>query len=232
MRISQELINRIKEKQIVLFGELHGTKEIPKLLEEVFSALAKEETFNIALEIPSRYQLTIDKFLLEGKEDYLIQSDFFLETVSSDGRNSLEYLNLIKKIYHLRKEYKRPINIFCIELDEVLNEESAQDQKEKELSKSIMTIAKKGHLLVVLGDIHAAKKIIKIGDQKIVPLGYVLSKKFFGKVMSVRFSPRKGSFFNRVEHTVEFNEENSRFDTFFDVVIPIPEVTPCSFVRS
>ena len=231
MNMIQELLNKTRGKQVILLGELHGTKEIPVMLENAFSRLAKKETFNVALEIPSRYQSNIDRFLLTGKDDYLFAADFFLNTAASDGRNSLEYLNLIRKIYAINKKQKKSIHIFCIELDHVQQASSAQEEKETELTKRIIALSKKGRLFVVLGDIHAAKKIIAISNQQIIPAGYRLAKAMGNAVISIRFSPRKGSFFNGKMRVVAFDQENSKFDAFFDVIIPLSNVTPCSFAR-
>ena len=56
------LMDKIKDKNLVIFGEIHGTKEIPELLSEFFSEIAKEEDFDVCLEIPMEFQDNIKDF--------------------------------------------------------------------------------------------------------------------------------------------------------------------------
>src|SRR3989344_2336334 len=96
------IINKLKEENLILFGEIHGTKEIPLLLSKFFFKLSKKESFNICLEIPYVYQKNIDDFL---------KIKFFTDKNQRDGRNSLEYYNLIKYLYNL----KNKIRVYCID---------------------------------------------------------------------------------------------------------------------
>src|SRR3989344_4593894 len=56
MNFYSYLIEKIKGKEIVLIGELHGTKEIPELITSFFNEYLKENQCNICLEIPSDEQ--------------------------------------------------------------------------------------------------------------------------------------------------------------------------------
>ena len=81
----QEIISKIKGKKLVLFGETHGTKEIPELLLNLFRDLAKRENFNLGLEISNEFQnLEPDKILSSSKE------------IGTGGLISEEYIKLIK----------------------------------------------------------------------------------------------------------------------------------------
>src|SRR3989344_4555387 len=105
------IINKLKEENLILFGEIHGTKEIPLLLSKFFFKLSKKESFNICLEIPYVYQKNIDDFLKSGDEKNLLKIKFFTDKNQRDGRNSLEYYNLIKYLYNL----KNKIRVYCID---------------------------------------------------------------------------------------------------------------------
>lgn len=78
-----------------MIGEIHGTKEIPKLLNDFFSEYIKENNFNIALELSSDEQSKINAFLDSGDEIFL--RNMFFNIADNDGRRTLEYLELIKK---------------------------------------------------------------------------------------------------------------------------------------
>ena len=228
MNTISNLLFLTKGKEIVLFGELHGTKEIPNLLKRFFRELAESETFNIALEIPMNCQSSIDTFLMNGNEQYLKTLEFFKNISESDGRNSREYLELIKDIYKINKHKQHKIFIFCIELDSFSSGKTAQEEKEEALTKKVLDLAKYGYLFVILGDIHAAKRIITFGDKKIVPAGYRIHSKLNGKVISIRLSPQSGSFFNVTKKIV--SQENKSFDNYFDYAILLKKVSPCSFI--
>jgi len=153
---------------------------------------------------------------------------FLTNTSESDGRNSIEYLELIKSIYKTNNNNQQKISIFCIELDSFSSEKTAQEEKEEALTKRILNLAKNGRLFVILGDIHAAKKIITIGNKKIIPAGYRIHSELNGKVVSIRFSPQGGSFFNGTKKTV--SPGHQLFDGYFDHAIPLKKVSPCSFI--
>src|SRR3989338_6620894 len=93
-----QIKDKIKNKQIIFFGEIHGSKEIPLILAEFFRIFSQEEDFDLALEVPRDNQEKIDNFLMLRNEEILKEISFFKQQENSDGRNSLEYLRLIKTI--------------------------------------------------------------------------------------------------------------------------------------
>src|SRR3989344_2174783 len=101
----KEIIPKIKDKQIILFGEMHGTKEIPERLSTFFNEAAKKESFNLCLEIPEEFQnVELDKILPLAKE------------IGTSGLISEEYIKLIKKL-------PKNINVFFIAPNTVKNQE-------------------------------------------------------------------------------------------------------------
>lgn len=228
MNTIDNLLFLTRKKEVILFGELHGTKEIPTLLKRFFRALAALETFNIALEIPGSCQSTVDAFLMDGNEQLLRILEFFRNVSESDGRNSIEYLELIKSIYEINKNRQQKISIFCIDLSVYSSEKTVQEEKEEALTKKVLDLARNGRLFVILGDIHAAKKIITLGDKKIIPAGYRIHSKLNGKLISIHFSPQSGSFFNITKKNI--SPENQLFNDYYDYTIPLKKVSPCSFL--
>ena len=59
----KEIISKIKNKKLILFGEIHGTKEIPELLSTFFNDVAKNESFNLCLEIPDEFQEQLNSYI-------------------------------------------------------------------------------------------------------------------------------------------------------------------------
>ena len=62
----QEIIQKIKDKQVILFGETHGTKEIPELLLNFFKDISKNESFDLCLEIPDEFQEQLNSYMNSG----------------------------------------------------------------------------------------------------------------------------------------------------------------------
>jgi hypothetical protein len=212
---------KIKDKNLILFGEIHGTKEIPKLLSQFFSEIAKEEEFNISLEIPQEFQANIEDFFKIKEED-------------SDGRNSLEYLELIKNIENLNKKYNKKIKIFCVDMNSdslIENEEDIQNIREKIIAENIIKIINNKKTFVVLGNIHASKKNLSFHQINIIPSGAILFNKLKDKMFSINILPKKGVFFNTRLKKISEDDFNDSFDKGFDYVFKIKEVNPCSFFR-
>ena len=187
----ENLKDRIKKKNLILFGEIHGTKEIPNLIKKFLVEIAKEEDFNLRLEIPEEFQEKINKFIELGDNTILKDISFFLEPDNQDGRGSLEYLNLIKKIYDLNKNYKRNIKISCIDPNK-----DAQEEKERGVAENILKSLNDKKTFAILGDVHASKNPISFLGEKFLPAGAILFNQLGNKMFSVRVLPKKGEFFS------------------------------------
>ncbi len=206
----KQIKEKIRGKSLILFGELHGTKEIPKFIEKFFSELAKEEEFNICFEIPREFQENIEEFFKISKKE------------ESDGRNSLEYLNLIKKLNSL----DRNIDIFCID-----PEGETQIEREEGLAKNILKHVNEKKTFVILGDVHASKNKLSIGGTKINPMGAILSEKLKEKMFSIRIVPSRGKFFNFGVKEIKEGSEKDVFNDNFDYIYNVGKVSECSFLN-
>lgn len=221
----EDLRDKIKNKQIILFGEIHGTKEIPEMLSKFFSEILKNEDFNLCLEIPEEFQMGVDKFMIAGNEDILKKISFFSENADSDGRNSLEYFNLIKNIYKINLKNNRDVRVFCID-----SFAHNQEEKEKGLAKNILGLFENKKTFVIMGDVHASKNPLLLGKLKINPTGFLLFNEFKDKLYSIRIMPTKGSFFNFGVKEIVGQSISDTFNKNFDYVYLVGKVTPCSFL--
>ena len=202
----QEIISKIKGKKLVLFGETHGTKEIPELLLNLFSDLAKKEDFNLCLEISNEFQnLEPDKILSLSKE------------IGTGGLISREYINLIK-------EMPKNIKVFFIAPNSIKN----QEEMEKEIADNILKLVDDKKTFVILGNIHASKNKIEMGNLEIVPVGFLIYQRLNDEMCSVLLKPKSGEFFNNGVKKVDSNEDDS-FDKNFDYIYELDNVSPCSF---
>src|SRR3989344_7858827 len=148
-----DIKEKIKNKKLVVFGEIHGTKEIPEMLSQFFSELAKEEDFDICLEIPTEFQNNIKGFFNICEKNIK----------NSDGRNSLEYFRLIQNLKKLNEKHNRNIKIFCIDMGlNILldNKKNLQNIREEIIAKNILKSLSNKKTFAILGNVHASKKII------------------------------------------------------------------------
>jgi len=218
----KEINSKIKDKQLILFGEIHGTKEIPEFLSKFFSEIAKEEDFNVCLEIPSEFQKNIKSFFKFNKEKH------------SDGRNSSEYFWLIKNLKNLNKKHGRNIKIFCIDMNSgirIRDKKNIQNFREKIMAENILKSLKDKKTFVIIGDIHASKKPILFGKLKINSTGSILLDKIKDKIYNIRIMPTKGNFFNFGIKKIQRNKLEDLLNKNFDYIYDIGEVTPCSFLE-
>jgi len=202
----QEIISKIKSKKLVLFGETHGTKEIPELLLNLFRELSKDEDFNLGLEISDGFQnVGLDKIISLSKE------------TGTSGLISKEYIDLIEKI-------PKNIKIFFIAPNSIKN----QEEMEKVIADNILKLVDGKRTFVILGNIHASKNKIEMGNLKIVPAGFLIYQRLKDEMCSILLKPKSGEFFNNGVRQVVSNEDNS-FDKNFDYVYELDNVSTCSF---
>ena len=210
-----------KNKNLVIFGEIHGTKEIPEMISQFFSEIAKEEDFDVCLEIPEEFQKNIKDFFVTNKYD------------KSDGRNSLEYFKLIQNMENLNRKYNRNIKIFCIDANSntfIEDEKDIQNIREKIMAENILKSLDGKKSLVVLGSIHASKYPIFFNGINIIPAGSIIFKKLNDNMFSINILPKKGKFFNFGLKEIRGNKLEGPFNKNFDYIYDIGEVTSCSFV--
>ena len=210
-----EIKDKIKNKGLIIFGEVHGTKEIPEMLSQFFSEIAKEEDFNVCLEIPEEFQ--------ENPYNFFKMDDNEI----SDGRNSLEYFNLISKLKILNKKYNKNIKLFCV--DPIAH---SQEEKEDGLAKNILKSLSGKKTFAIIGNIHAYKKIINLAELKITTSGSIVSDNLNYKMFSINISPKKGEFFNFGLHEIHGQDNSDKdFNKGFDYVLEIKKVSSCSFLK-
>ena len=57
MDMFERAYRKIKNKDVILIGEIHGAREIPLLLKKYFDRMSNVYSFDIALEIPKNNQV-------------------------------------------------------------------------------------------------------------------------------------------------------------------------------
>lgn len=204
----QEIISKIRGKKIIIFGEIHGTKEIPEMLLNFFKNLAKDEDFNLGLELPEEFQSI--------KLDELIN---LAEETDTSGLISKEYIKLIQEI-------PKNVKIFFIVPNIVKN----QEEMEKGIADNILKLINGKRTFAILGSIHSSKNKITIGSLDIVPAGFLIHQKLKNGMYSILLKAKKGEFFNNGLKQVIYYKDDP-FGKNFDYVYEIDRVSPCSFSK-
>ena len=227
-----QIKDKIKNKQIIFFCEIHGSKEIPLILAEFFRIFSQEEDFDLALEVPRDNQEKIDNFLMLRNEEILKEISFFKQQENSDGRNSLEYLQLIKTIAEINLQRFLPIRILCIDIS-LQDKFESQNEREEGMADNIFNLWKKEKkMFVILGNVHISKKQFILGEKIISPVACHLAALSYPspRIFSVNLQPRTGEFFNfGIKRVEELSED---VDKSFDQIFFLDKISPCSFVEN
>lgn len=219
------LKDKINDKKLILFGEVHGTKEIPLMLSEFFIRYSKDSNFSICLEISLSYQKNINEYLSYGDEGVL--KDIFIEKSESDGRKTLEYLNLIKQIRKINSVSKNKIEVFCVDIDETADIETIKTKRDEIIAKTILK--QKEKVFAVLGNFHSSKTKLKLGDKLFIPAGKILFDELKDKFVNINLVPKSGSFYNL--GVKKINNFDSLNFGLYDYVFNIEVVTPATLIK-
>ncbi len=225
--IINKILSAIKAKRLILLGEVHGTKEIPELFSSLFYDYAKNNDFNVCMEIPSNDQVFIDQFLSTGDENFLKQISLFCNSELKDGRNSLEYFNVIRTVRSLNVDFNRNINIFCIDIED-MDPIDPQNKREEQLASNILKVLSAKNTFVILGNVHASKKGFIYGKNNIRTAGLLLTQKLKSQLLSINFLPSSGHFFNR--HLQKVDSYDEQLSKNFDITFDVGRVSACSFL--
>ncbi len=220
--------NKLIKRKIVIFGEVHGTKEIPLEFSDFLSKYILIKDFNLCLEIPSNEQGKINEFLDSGNLALLENTQFFSNSSESDGRNSIEIIKLINKVYELNKKYDKSIKVQCVDLnyDLVVDELLKRDEI---IVNNIKNALSDFQTLVLLGNFHAMNQKFVLNGLEFETVGSILKKEFGNHILTVDIAPKKGEFFNINLKRIEEKEDS--LTEFYDYTYYIPKVSPCSFLE-
>jgi hypothetical protein len=150
------------DRRFVVFGEGHGTNEIPELFGEVVCQASASRTVVVALEWPQQMiQASLDAYMAsdgsEAAKKRFLLAELWNSPVS-DGRMSQAMFHLIERL-RLLKAGGRSISIqgFMPQQDQRLR----QDYYELEMARNLANIAignpSRPLVLVLTGNVHAAK---------------------------------------------------------------------------
>ena len=211
---------------VILFGEVHGTKEIPNFIFSFISDSIRNFNLDVGLELSSSYQSKLDLFLKSGDENIL--TEIFLDSEENDGRKTEEYFIFVKKIRQLNLDLKKEIRVICLDVPEDFNSDDFQNDRERVIADNIL-LNKREKLVAVLGNIHASKKEINFPNLKIIPVGNIIFQRLKDKFLTINLVPKKGEFYNfsvkKIDGTTSPPSE------FYDYTFSIEKVSPSKLLE-
>lgn len=165
----------LKRGNVLLFGEIHGTQEIPAFIADVVCMAAKKRIpVTLGLEIPFDEQEAIDRFIDSGGRSAakarLTQEAFWK---IKDGRSSIAMLELIDQVRAMRADDAK-VRILAYD-----QSGSFTAERDKVMAQNLATIAArepKSLLIVLSGNNHTRLTRGNRWNTEFESMGYILTK--------------------------------------------------------
>lgn len=162
------------EAPLLLFGEMHGSKEAPELIRGVACDVSASEAMAVGLEVPSGDQPLFDAYMAShGTADdvrRLIASEFWQK--SRDGRSSAAMLELIEGLRAL-KQAGRPVSLFAF--DEQTSIDMDRNAAIADGVRRFHAANPKTRIIALMGNAHAVQSSGQIGERTWVSSGSLLA---------------------------------------------------------
>lgn len=168
----------LKRGNILLFGELHGTREAPAFIADVICMAARKRIpVTLGLEIPLDEQTSIDRFLDSSggaAAEARLTEGAFWRPKRQDGRSSIAMLNLIEQVRALRASgYK----VRIIAYDSKPG--TPGQERDRVMAQNLAAVAgrePRNFLVVLSGNVHNRLTRGVSWNREYEPLGYLLTK--------------------------------------------------------
>ena len=166
-----------KAGEVVLFGELHGTQEIPAFVGRVAcQALQRGIPVQIGMEIFKEEQVALDAFVSssgdQAAQDLLLQGAFWRRSYQ-DGRSSQAHLGLIRWAQQA-KQNKLPVRVYAFDQEQQEGQAARETTMAKEINAQYQKAPNALHLILV-GNLHARTKAGAPWDPSLVWMGVHLA---------------------------------------------------------
>ena len=145
-----------KPGALVLFGEIHGTEEIPEFIGDAACAAARRGPVHVGLELPTEDSGLLAKFLAGSGDDGLRESKFW-NSSSPYGVTSAAMLALLQRLRAYRKSGAR-IDVFFFD-DRVRSGPDRRDEGMADAISRERARAPDDLYLILVGNYHARKKV-------------------------------------------------------------------------
>jgi hypothetical protein len=166
-----------KDVRYVVFGEMHGTNEMPEIFADAVCLTSQKRKTVVALEMPETEQPQIDAWLASDGGADAKQALFatpFWNSTFKDGRSSEAMFRLLEQ---LRSMHKCGRVKAVIAFQPVKKSPDAREDYEKDMAKLIAAKKPKGAMtLVLVGNVHAMRTEFERPNFRYLPMAGHLPK--------------------------------------------------------
>jgi hypothetical protein len=231
-----------KKARFLIFGELHGTSEIPAFITDVICQLSIDRPLVLALEFTRDDGQAVENYIHSNSPDaaasFLERGDWV--DLTRDGRTSEAMLRMIVRLQQLVRAGRR-VDVEGI-IPQALNEELSQSYYELGIANELAGAASRhseAMVVVLIGNVHARKSEMR--EYALSPAASLLPP---ADVTSLRNSPTGGSAWNCQsdtcgEHAITVDDKLPRgvaldakkysgYDGYFSVGEPYSTSKPAS----
>jgi len=146
----------IKPGYLVVFGEVHGTNEVPAFITDAVCAAAQKGWVHVGLEMPTGDSGLLQKFLRGKRDDGLRDSEFW-HAKAPYGVTSQATLTMLTKLRDMEQQGE-PVDVFFFD-DRVRRGADGRDQAMAETISEKRRFAPQDIYLIVTGNYHAKKVV-------------------------------------------------------------------------
>ncbi|NMO16067.1 hypothetical protein HPC49_43320 [Pyxidicoccus fallax] len=166
-----------KKGGVLLLGEMHGTREVPRFVAQAAcQAAVAGVPVTVGLELPLESQTRVDTFLdsAGAEEDWLKLMDApFWRSPYPDGRSSEAMANMLEQLRQLRS---RGLDVDAFVFDHPKGQGQAREDAMAATVKHQVESARNRFYMVLSGNIHARTEEGLPWDKKYKPMGKLLSE--------------------------------------------------------
>lgn len=166
--------------RLILLGEKHGTREIPRLVGRLVGDYALEGPVLLALEIPGSEQAHLRRYLASdgsaAARASLMSSPFWtIQGDQHDGRRSHDMVDLVEQVRRLKSQ-GRDVGLLAYDVERgAVRGANDRDQGMATRVRAAYAALPRGRLLVLGGNVHAMlAKPDYAPPEMPVPMGYWL----------------------------------------------------------
>ncbi len=185
------------QSRVILLGEKHGTREIPRFVAAFIRAQPEAEALTLGLEVWRSEQTSLDEFLDADDGSAagaaLRESPFWrVSNHQHDGRRSEDMLELIDAVRQLRQA-GRDINLLAYDLaPQTAHDHHSRDRMMAEALRAEFVAHPERRLLVLTGNVHAMQERPGYAPPEMQqPMGSYLADL---KPLSVNIEANRGEF--------------------------------------
>jgi hypothetical protein len=174
---STNIIGDISSRDGILFGEIHGTNEIPELVGDAVCEASSEGPTLLLLELPIAYNDVIEKFMVEPNQShafFMMQKAGFGGPGKVDGRESIAMFRLLNRT-RLMALNGRDIRVKAIDPFKV--DERNPFTRDQQMAHEIVRVMSENRgsfALGLMGDVHVRHEPVTLGEETIKPTGMYL----------------------------------------------------------